>query len=144
MNPDALLFVYGSLRSESAHPLARKLTAQAKRIDSAKVHGRLLDLGAYPGLWTDPECEDWVFGELLELPGGPQDPKARALWAELDAYEELAPPPPALPEYARERLLVTIASGLEEVWTYRYIGATEGHPVVTSGNWLAYLASRGR
>ena len=144
MNPDALLFVYGSLRSESVHPLARKLAGRARRLESAMTRGRLLDLGAYPGLWTGPRCQDCVFGDLLELPGGPEDPNARALWTELDAYEEVAPPAPAVAEYARERLWVTVTSGLEEVWAYRYVGATEGHPVVAGGDWLAHLASRGR
>lgn len=143
MNRDAYLFVYGSLRGESGHPLSRRLSTLVRRRESASVRGRLLDLGAYPGLWLDPGFDEIVVGELLELPGGPDDPDARELWAELDAYEDVAPPPPVVAEYARIRLPVEVAKSLDDAWGYQYIGATEGRPVIPCGDWLAHLQTRG-
>ena len=56
------LFVYGSLRSESAHPMARRLRVSARLIGKGSARGVLYDLGAYSGARFGPEHKRDVIG----------------------------------------------------------------------------------
>ncbi|MEC4749948.1 gamma-glutamylcyclotransferase [Methylomicrobium sp. Wu6] len=44
-----LLFVYGTLRRGSDHPIARHLADNAEWLGFGEFHGLLFDIGAYPG-----------------------------------------------------------------------------------------------
>ena len=48
------LFVYGTLRRGSGHPMSRFLAARARLLAGARVPGRLYDLGGFPGLTAMP------------------------------------------------------------------------------------------
>ena len=80
------LFVYGTLRSEFPHPLARRLQAQAKFIGKGSTPGALYDFGWYPGARFDPHARTHVIGEVFSIKN------AERLLAELDHYEGTAEP----------------------------------------------------
>ena len=58
------LFVYGTLKS--GYGRADALPGIGRR-QPARINGRLLDLGSYPGWQPDADATLWVQGELLEL-----------------------------------------------------------------------------
>jgi gamma-glutamylcyclotransferase (GGCT)/AIG2-like uncharacterized protein YtfP len=79
--PDLHLFVYGTLRSESPHPMARRLRSGAKLLGKASAAGALYDLGYYPGATFAPGNKTRVLGEVFVIH------PASSLKAALDIYE---------------------------------------------------------
>ncbi len=79
--PDLHLFVYGTLRSESPHPMARRLRAGAKLLGKGGAAGTLYDLGYYPGATFTPEAKSRVVGEVFAVHPASQ------LKVTLDIYE---------------------------------------------------------
>jgi gamma-glutamylcyclotransferase (GGCT)/AIG2-like uncharacterized protein YtfP len=75
------LFVYGTLRSDSPHPLARRLQGQAKLVGKASASGLLYDLGGYPGALFRSEGRERIVGEVFALRN------VERLLEQLDAYE---------------------------------------------------------
>lgn len=112
-----LLFVYGTLRSGSASPMARELARSAALIGPARMRGRLVDLGLYPGLVDADDPDDWVDGEVwgMRAPG--------ELLPAIDAYEGCGANDPEPHEYKRVIRIATLATG-ERVaaWVYLYRG----------------------
>jgi gamma-glutamylcyclotransferase (GGCT)/AIG2-like uncharacterized protein YtfP len=80
------LFVYGTLRAESAHPMAHRLRVGAKHIGRGSTPGRLFDFGSWPGAFFAPEPKYRVIGNVFALHAGPR------LLADLDKYEGVAAP----------------------------------------------------
>ncbi len=112
------LFVYGTLRKGSDHPMAEYLAARAQWVGPAKTRGRLLDLGFYPGLLEPAGPGDWVQGDLFELA---DPPKTLAV---LDDYEGANKQPPL---YVRQLGRIVLACGEEKAaWIYFYRGDSSG------------------
>lgn len=61
--PREFLFVYGTLRSDLAYPIARAVGKRAEFVGSAYFGGKLFDLGEYPGAVASPSPSDRVVGE---------------------------------------------------------------------------------
>src|SRR5665811_2324192 len=101
------IFVYGTLRSESDHPMARRLSSQARLVGKGSVPGRLYDCGWYPAAMFDANEKRSIMGEVFSLkPGG-------KLLAELDAYEA------GDPNYVRVPMEVTLTDGRTlTAWAY--------------------------
>jgi gamma-glutamylcyclotransferase (GGCT)/AIG2-like uncharacterized protein YtfP len=78
------LFVYGTLREESAHPMAHRLRVGAKHIGRGSTPGRLFDFGLWPGAFFAPEPKYRVIGSVFALHAGPR------LLRDLDKYEGVA------------------------------------------------------
>ncbi|MCB9596738.1 MAG: gamma-glutamylcyclotransferase [Sandaracinaceae bacterium] len=118
------LFVYGTLlRGESRGYLLDRYASGPRT--TAHIRGRLVHLGAYPGLVFHEGGDDGeVEGELVEL-----DEPADA-FEELDAIEDFRGygRPDSL--YRREPIEVG-PSG--HAWTYRYLGPDA--PRIASGDW---------
>jgi gamma-glutamylcyclotransferase (GGCT)/AIG2-like uncharacterized protein YtfP len=112
------LFVYGTLRSDSPHAMARQLRRASHRWVPARFQGVKFDLGAYPGVHPSHDPADWIAGELFSL----RRPVHRILRV-LDAYE-------GVPEglYSRRALPVQLMPGREQVaaWVYIYEGPLPG------------------
>jgi gamma-glutamylcyclotransferase (GGCT)/AIG2-like uncharacterized protein YtfP len=113
----ALLFVYGTLRNDSADPMARDLRSVSRFLGRASTSGRLYDLGRYPGMTAAAEPAERVWGHLFEL----QDPAATLM--RLDAYEAcpFGEPIPAL----FQRQVIDVVGADEEArraWCYTYHG----------------------
>lgn len=127
--------MYGSLRRGAPGGMARLMQPGSRRSGLGRVRGRLLDLGAYPGLV--PGTTGWVVGELHQLLDAP------GVLERLDRYEGCGPADPPPHEFARVVLPVRTAAGLEvPAWVYVYRGATAGRPAIPSGDYLAHLRGR--
>jgi gamma-glutamylcyclotransferase (GGCT)/AIG2-like uncharacterized protein YtfP len=79
------LFVYGTLRAESGHPMAHRLRVGARHVGTGSTPGRLFDFGSWPGAFFAAEPKYRVIGCVFALGAG-----ARLL-ADLDKYEGVTP-----------------------------------------------------
>ncbi|MCC5863098.1 MAG: gamma-glutamylcyclotransferase [Gammaproteobacteria bacterium] len=123
------VFVYGSLRRGAPGGMARLLRPGSQPLGGARLRGRLLHLGAYPGLL--PGGSGWVRGELHRL----TDPLA--VLQRLDRYEGCASAQPAA-EFRRVELEVLGPAGQRlTAWVYLYTGCVGGRSSVPSGDWLS-------
>jgi gamma-glutamylcyclotransferase (GGCT)/AIG2-like uncharacterized protein YtfP len=122
------LFVYGTLVRRSRHPMARFLAERAVHVATAKVHGRLYDLGRYPGMLQAATARDWVHGDLYDLGEG------TTTLAELDAYELAESPLPA--RFERGTAAVTLGDGTRvEAWVWWYRGDVDESQCIVSGRY---------
>jgi gamma-glutamylcyclotransferase (GGCT)/AIG2-like uncharacterized protein YtfP len=109
------LFVYGTLRSECTHPMARLLAQSAKLVGAARVRGRLYQVASYPGLILSDGGEEWVKGEVHRL----FDPSA--LLPVLDDYEGCGAQNKATFEFERVVSEATLSDGRHiPCWVYVY------------------------
>jgi gamma-glutamylcyclotransferase (GGCT)/AIG2-like uncharacterized protein YtfP len=121
------LFVYGTLRSGSAVSAARRLHEHARSLGPATMRGRLLDLGAYPGL-----CEpgdDEIAGECFLLPSDARE--RAALLAELDEFEGIGLAGDAGLLFRREvRVVRDLSCAPAPAWLYLWRGSASnaGNP----------------
>jgi gamma-glutamylcyclotransferase (GGCT)/AIG2-like uncharacterized protein YtfP len=126
------LFVYGTLRAGSGHPMARVLTAHARPAGAGSVAGRLYDLGEYPGLVGARAEGERVRGEVYEL----DDPAA--LLAALDRYEGCAEEDPRPRLFERRLTAVALDEGKGlTAWVYEYRGSLETARRLASGDYFA-------
>jgi gamma-glutamylcyclotransferase (GGCT)/AIG2-like uncharacterized protein YtfP len=117
----AHLFVYGTLLSESGHPMQAVLRRGGTLVGPGRVRGRLYDFGSFPGLVRSDRPEGWVSGEVyrLERPDVTLPP--------LDAYEGCGPEAGPGSGFRRVREAVRLVHGGEiEAWVYRYEGDLRG------------------
>jgi len=100
------LFVYGTLRHASGHPMSRALAHNARRLGPGAIRGRRRHLGPYPVVVHD-ENAGWISGDVFEIVGG------RHVWRVLDIYEGCED---ATPEYQRRRIPVWLIASGRRVW----------------------------
>lgn len=130
------LFVYGSLRRDVPGGRPELLGAGAQFLGHGRVRGRLLDLGAYPGLVAPVTRNDQVRGELYEL----GDDRA---FGRLDAYEDFDPRHPERSLFLRREARVKLDAGQTmTAWAYFYAGPIELGRRISSGDFLDARASR--
>lgn len=107
LSPRARLFVYGTLRPCSGHPMGRVLAHNARALGPATMRGRVSRTGAYPV--ADAGAQDgWIHGELFEVRGG------QAVWRVLDRYEGCFA---IQPDYARKPVNVWLGCNGRGRWT---------------------------
>jgi gamma-glutamylcyclotransferase (GGCT)/AIG2-like uncharacterized protein YtfP len=124
-----LLFVYGTLRRRSRHPMARRLAELARHVGPAKIAARLYDLGRYPGLQEPRSPDDWVQGDVYDL--GDEAPHTLS---EMDAYENAESPQPAF--FDRQQASVAFPNGTQgTVWVYWFRGAVREEHHIRSGSY---------
>lgn len=108
----ARLFVYGTLRRGfSSHEMLR--TLRARFLAKGHVHGKLYDLGDYPGAVSSERDADQVVGEVYVLTN-----PARA-FSVLDRFEAYDAGNLALSLFERKETTVTLA-GSEHVQSWIY------------------------
>lgn len=129
------LFVYGSLRSGFNHPAYAYISNHFTLTGSAKVKGKLYDLGAYPAALPTEE-EYYISGELYQLN---EDQEFDWAIAQVDDYEGVHPDPGEQALYTRERTTVYIAGNTTDAWIYWYNNDVTGKPLIASGDVLEYL-----
>lgn len=118
-----LLFAYGTLRRGA--PMHELLADRATWLGLASAAGRLVDLGAFPGLVPAQGPGDRVCGDLLAI----ADAQREELLDVLDRYEGAS--------FERVEQAVLGPDGPAIAWVYAYRGAVDGCPVVASGDYLA-------
>lgn len=120
------LFVYGHLRFGQVGHERLGLAQCTQWLGEARIHGRLYDLGDYPGLILGGD--DIVHGDLIGFDDA-------TLWALLDAYEECDPGAPEISEYRRLEADLHDEGG--RAWVYVYNRSVEGLIPIASGIWPA-------
>jgi len=123
------LFVYGTLRRQSPHAMARFLAERARFVNRGRVRGQLYHLGRYPGMVAADSPDDWVVGDVFELVDAPE------ILAELDRYEN--GPAPTTLRYERTMAAVTLDDGREtSAWVYWYRGSLGESELILSGDFF--------
>lgn len=125
-----LLFVYGTLRHGSGHPMAAELRRQARRIGEATVQGLLYDTGAYPAAVPSNSPNARICGELYEL-NAPDD-----AWPWLDEYEGCLPGRQTDSLFIR-RLVAVRQDGAADAqaWIYWYDKPVDGFDLIEGGRY---------
>jgi gamma-glutamylcyclotransferase (GGCT)/AIG2-like uncharacterized protein YtfP len=122
------LFVYGTLRRRSRHPMAKHLAAAARHVGAATIAGRLYDLGRFPGLKAPQSRDDIVHGDVYDLGAD----AVRTL-QEMDVYENAESPPPT--PYEREIVTVELIDGQQvSAWVYWYRGPVDEQRYIVGGS----------
>jgi len=123
------LFVYGTLKRRSRHPMARRLAQSARWIAGARIAGRLYDLGRFPGLKEARANDESVQGDVYDLGAD-----AERILVEMDAYENAESPPPTPYERALTTSTLTDGTALQ-VWVYWYRGDVREENFIASGSY---------
>jgi len=100
------LFVYGTLRRASGHPMSRALAHNARQVGPGAIRGRMYYPGPYPAVIEDDRA-GWISGEVVEVRGGAY------LWSVLDIYEGCHD---FHPIYERRRAAVLLSAGGRSAW----------------------------
>ncbi len=109
--------------------MARRLAEAARYVGSARIAGRLYDLGRFPGLKEAISSSDWVEGDVYDL-----GDEADRVLREMDAYENAESPPPT--PYERLAATVILADGVSQTaWVYWYRGAVDEARFIASGSY---------
>lgn len=132
------LFVYGSLRSGFNHPAYAYISNHFTLVGSAKVKGKLYDLGSYPAALPTND-ENYILGELYQL-----KEEQEFSWAigQVDDYEGVNPEPGEAALYIREMTTVYINDTTTHAWIYWYNNDVTGKPLIASGDVLEYLQKK--
>jgi gamma-glutamylcyclotransferase (GGCT)/AIG2-like uncharacterized protein YtfP len=117
-----MLFAYGTLRRGA--PMHGLIEGRAKWIGPASAAGRLVDLGAFPGLVGARTSRDRVQGDLFAI----DPPQRDELLDALDRYEGAT--------FERVQEPVNGPHGEVTAWLYVYRGDADGLPLVPGGDYL--------
>jgi len=129
--PDGFFF-YGTLmRGESRFSVVKSFGIECVLL--ASTFGRLLDLGAFPGLVDTEKTESTVHGEFVRL----REPeKAISM---LDAIEGFRGFGRTGSLYRRTRIGVDVGDGrIRDAWTYCLESGSDRATQIQSGDWRAY------
>jgi gamma-glutamylcyclotransferase (GGCT)/AIG2-like uncharacterized protein YtfP len=122
------LFVYGSLRQQSCHPMARFLRDRACLIGLATVRGILFEVSWYPGAIHIENASSRIQGEVYQIA------HPTPTLAILDEYEGCIALPPSVPEYERIVVPAILSNNHPaSVWFYQYLGNTENLKIISTG-----------
>ncbi len=109
------LFIYGTLRAESADPMANRLRVGARHIGKGSTPGLLYDFGSYPGAVFAPDERYRVIGDVFVL-------NAPRLLDDLDKYEGVVREGGNQWEHFYERVAIEVVlekGGAVEAWAYQ-------------------------
>lgn len=130
-----LLFVYGTLKRGSAHPMARRLAMQSDLVGQGTIGGRLYSLGFYPGLALTDAGRHRVHGEVVRL----HHPAFSFGW--IDIYEGCGPNYPEPHDFRRVPVPVLMNGGAHlRAWVYTYIKPFSPARHVPGGRWRIRMA----
>ena len=131
------IFVYGTLRRETGHLMYHILARYADFIGDGYVHGKLYEVGGYPGMKLSENPVEKVYGEVYRL----RDPDY--VLKVLDEYEECNENYPEPHEYTRIQVTVHLTDGrVLQAWAYEYNYPTDTLELIPSGNYIEYIANK--
>ena len=116
MKKNNLIFVYGSLRAASSHPMSTYFRRNSEFISKAYILGTLYDLGEYPGVVVRPDSLSRVYGELYRI----KEKYYEEVIERLDYYEGYDPDIPDQSEFIRTTIHVFTDQGVCESQVYLY------------------------
>lgn len=124
------LFLYGTLRPAKVSQEEASIVRRLRRVGSARVFGRLYDLGEYPGAILDSSARTAIRGELFEVPNDPD------ILSALDKYEEIDKDDGKKSLFVRKKTNVEVSDGRRlESWIYVYNRDPGDARVITSGDY---------
>jgi gamma-glutamylcyclotransferase (GGCT)/AIG2-like uncharacterized protein YtfP len=124
------LFVYGTLRRETASRMYHQLAQHCEYVTDATLQAKLFEVAGYPGAVESGNSDDRVHGELYRIVD------KDLLLAQLDEYEACSDRFPQPHEYVRKKLPVTVAANEKiEAWVYVFNHAVTGLRQIMSGNY---------
>ena len=127
------LFVYGTLRRMSQHPMARFLAERASFVSEGTVPGKLYNLGRFPGMTEPAALADRVVGDVFHLGDGDDTIE------ELDRYEGAESPLPSF--FERGLADVTLGDGrVVRALVYWFRGTVAETQRIESGDYRQMLA----
>lgn len=130
------LFIYGTLLPEYAPNEIADTVRRLSYVGPAYVHGRLYDLGEYPGVILDASSQTKISGHLFRLP---QD---QSVLKSLDSYEEFEPGNLEESLFVRKQTTVTLDEGRAiQCWIYVYNRDPGAAPLVLSGDYTNHQAA---
>jgi gamma-glutamylcyclotransferase (GGCT)/AIG2-like uncharacterized protein YtfP len=112
MNP--YLFVYGTLRYDSDHPMAKFLRRNAEFLGEGRFPGQVFDLGNYPGAVFSENATGEVNGHIFKL----KEPVE--ILSILDRYEGIGDDSSLLHEYVRRVINIHYKESELLCWVYLY------------------------
>lgn len=132
------LFVYGSLRSGFHSPAYEYISRYFTFVSTARVRGKLFDLGTYPaGIKSNDN--KFIVGELYKIIN-----LEEFAWAigQLDDYEGVSVEPDEVQLYRRELTEVYYNNSITHAWIYWYNGDVSGKPLIESGDMIEYMGRK--
>jgi gamma-glutamylcyclotransferase (GGCT)/AIG2-like uncharacterized protein YtfP len=128
------LFSYGTLQPSLAPKEIEAAVRSMRRIGNGRVHGRLYDLGDYPGAILG-SSGSMILGQVFELPDDPE------ILKQLDEYEGFDPAHPEGSLFVRKKCWVALKGGKRiSCWVYIYNRHPGNAAGVANGD---FLKSRG-
>jgi gamma-glutamylcyclotransferase (GGCT)/AIG2-like uncharacterized protein YtfP len=126
------------LRSGFNHPAYAYISNHFSLVGSAKVKGKLYDLGSYPAALPTKD-EYYILGELYRLK---EEQEFSWAIAQIDDYEGVNPEPGETALYIRKTATVYINDQATSAWIYWYNNDVSGKPLIASGDVLEYLQQK--
>jgi len=123
------LFIYGTLLPDVAPDEIADTAKKLEFIGEGFVHGRLYDLGEYPGAVLNYHSK--IFGRVYKLPDDEN------ILPELDEYEGYYPQNPSKSLYLRKKTKVYLDDKMLSCWIYEYNQDLSHAPTIESGNFLS-------
>ena len=124
------LFAYGTLAAPNAPSEIAATVKRLKCVGEGFIHGRLYDLGEYPGAVLSRQPADKVFGKIFELPADPE------LLDRLDAYEGFEPQQPNKSLFIRKRTSIQRPNrDTLTGWVYEYNGNVRSEREIKNGQY---------
>jgi gamma-glutamylcyclotransferase (GGCT)/AIG2-like uncharacterized protein YtfP len=127
----AYLFVYGTLRRLSPHPMAKFLAERATFVGEGTVVGRLYNLGRYPGMTEAASGANRVVGDVYQLTD-------ENTICDLDRYENDESPLPSYFERGTSNVTLTDGTTIEAM-VYWFRGPVAEFQRIESGDYRGVL-----
>lgn len=123
--------VYGSLMTGFRPAILAPVSAGMRDLGPARIRGRLIDLGGYPGLL--PDRDGSVAARLMRI-----EPWALPAIDRYEFYDANGARGP----WARSLFDLVEPDG-ERAWVYWWTGAYDAGPLVMADSWPEHLRERG-
>lgn len=121
---------YGSLMTSMNGANRVNIKNSLVYVSSCKISGMIFDIGEYPGLIAGDSIVYAELHEVLNL----------SVFRELDAFEHYYPNDNNRSLYTRR--CIRLAEPGIDAWVYFYNQDVEGKPLISSGNWEQYTATK--
>lgn len=115
MKNNKLLFVYGTLKKESSHPMAAFVFSNATFLGTAKMKGSLYEISWYPGAIYNERSVNLVEGSLFSI-----NIEESIFFSALDDYEGISDPSDESNEYIRVTVPIDFRGQEVFSWVYLY------------------------
>lgn len=128
------IFVYGTLRQETATSMSQHLRQQCDFISTGQLQAKLFEVDGYPGAIISESANDKVIGDVYRA--------HVSILEQLDRYEECSSDFALPHEYIRQRHAIALANGDSiSAWAYIFNRDVSNLFQIQSGDYLTFLNS---